>query len=70
MTLESVVRIEPARIEEPTAAIADVIAELSAAAAKRAGRASTGSTRPETTPHPCLSAIQAHRRSAGMLEKS
>jgi len=33
MTFESVDRIEPARLEEPTAAIADVIAELSAAAA-------------------------------------
>lgn len=33
MTLESVERIEPARLEDPTAAIADVIADLSAAAA-------------------------------------
>lgn len=33
MTVESVDRIEPARLEEPTAAIADVIAELSAASA-------------------------------------
>lgn len=33
MPLESVLRIEPARLEEPTAAIADVLAELSAAAA-------------------------------------
>ncbi|HEY2359445.1 MAG TPA: Fic family protein [Phenylobacterium sp.] len=33
MTSEGVDRIEPARLEEPTAAIADVIAELSAAAA-------------------------------------
>lgn len=33
MEVESVVRIEPARLEEPTAAIADVIADLSAAAA-------------------------------------
>ncbi|MDP3746719.1 MAG: Fic family protein [Phenylobacterium sp.] len=33
MTVESVDRIEPARLEEPTAAIADVIADLSAAAA-------------------------------------
>lgn len=33
MTIESVDRIEPARLEEPTGAIADVIAELSAASA-------------------------------------
>lgn len=33
MTIESVLRIEPALLEEPTAAIADVLAELSAAAA-------------------------------------
>jgi len=33
MSSETVARIEPARLEEPTAAIADVIAELSAAAA-------------------------------------
>jgi Fic family protein len=33
MSEESVERIEPARLEEPTAAIADVIAELSAASA-------------------------------------
>src|SRR5438094_9567163 len=33
MSGESVERIEPARLEEPTAAIADVIAELSAASA-------------------------------------
>jgi Fic family protein len=33
MEVESVTRIEPARLEEPTAEIADVIADLSAAAA-------------------------------------
>lgn len=33
MNIESVTRIEPARLEEPTAAIADVIAELSASSA-------------------------------------
>lgn len=33
MEVESVARIEPTRLEEPTAAIADVIADLSAAAA-------------------------------------
>lgn len=33
MEVETVTRIEPARLEEPTAVIADVIAELSAAAA-------------------------------------
>jgi Fic family protein len=33
MNLESVARIEPARLDEPTGAIADVIAELSASAA-------------------------------------
>src|SRR4051794_5129379 len=33
MEVESVTRIEPSRLEEPTAAIADIIADLSAAAA-------------------------------------
>jgi len=32
-TVESVLRIEPARVEEPTEAIADVVAEVSAASA-------------------------------------
>ena len=33
MTIESVLRIEPALLEQPSAAIADVLAELSAASA-------------------------------------
>lgn len=33
MTAESVSRIEPARLEEPTTAIADVIADLAASSA-------------------------------------
>jgi hypothetical protein len=48
MPIESVLRIEPALLEEPTAGIADVLAELSAAAATL-GRAL----------HPCTAASLA-----------